>query len=105
MAEKKPIMRLYFAKLKEAWYEQSEEEMMEFMRKDQENLNALGCTFTTYDLRWSTEKWQFVGVEEWPNIEALEKRGKFEKEEAQLFRYVESKTYVGTRVIEEYGKE
>ena len=62
MAEKKPIMRLFFAKLKEAWYEQSEEEMMEFMRKDKENLDELGCTFTTYDLRWSTEEWQLSQV-------------------------------------------
>ncbi len=105
MAEKKPIIRLFFAKIKEAWYELSEEEMMEFMRKDQEKLNELGCTFTMYDLRWSNEEWDFVGVEEWPTIEALEKRGKFEKEELQGFRYVESKTYLGTRVIEEYGKE
>jgi hypothetical protein len=105
MAEKKPIIRLFFAKLKEAWYELSEEEMMEYMRKDQEILDELGCTFTMYDLRWSNEEWDFVGVEEWPTIEALEKRGQIEKEEMQGFRYVESKTYLGTRVLEEYGKE
>ncbi len=105
MAEEKPIIRLYFAKIREAWHNLSEEEQQEFMRKDNENLIELGCTFTMYDLRWSNEEWNFVGVEEWPNIEALEKRGKFEKEELQGFRYVESKTYLGTRVIEEYGKE
>ncbi len=105
MAEKKPITRLFFAKIKEAWYEQSEEEMKEYMRKDQENLAELGCTFLMYDLRWSNKEWDIVGVEEWPTIEALEKRGIFEKEEAQLFRYFEMKTYLGTRIIEEYGKE
>ena len=33
-------------------------------------------------------------VEEWPTIEALEKRAKFEYEELEAYRYVESKTYL-----------
>jgi len=58
------------------------------------------------DCRWSNEEWDFVGIEEWPTIEALEKRAKFEKEELEAFRYVESKTYLGTREsFAEYGKE
>lgn len=42
---------------------------------------------------------------EWPTIEALEKRAKFEKEELKAFRYAESKTDLGTLEIGEYGKE
>jgi hypothetical protein len=34
MAEKKPIIRVYFAKIKEAFYNLSEEEKYEFMSKD-----------------------------------------------------------------------
>ncbi len=107
MAEKKPIIRLFFAKIKEAFYNLSEEEMMEFMRKDRENLDELGCkVMMMIDCRWSNEEWDFVGIEEWPTIEALEKRGKFEKEELEGFRYVESKTYLGTREsFAEYGQE
>ena len=107
MAEKKPIIRLYFAKIKEAFYKLSEEEKKEFMRKDRENLDELGMkVLMMIDCRWSNEEWDFVGVEEWPTIEALEKRGKFEKEEMEAFRYVESKTYLGTREsFAEYGKE
>ncbi len=107
MAEKKPIIRLYFAKIKEAFYELSEEEKMEFMRKDREEMDELGMKLTMMiDCRWSTEEWDFVGIEEWPTIEALEKRAKFEKEELEGFRYVESKTYLGTREsFAEYGKE
>ena len=107
MAEKRPIIRLYFAKIKEAFYNLSEEEKNEFMLKDRKNLDELGMKIQMMiDCRWSNEEWDFVGVEEWPTIEALEKRGKFEKEELKAFRYVESKTYLGTREsFAEYGKE
>jgi hypothetical protein len=107
MDEKKPIIRVYFAKIKEAFYNLSEEEKKEFMRKDRENLDELGCkVLMMCDCRWSNEEWNFVGVEEWPSIEALEKRAKFEYEELEKYRYVESKTYLGTREsFAEYGKE
>jgi hypothetical protein len=79
---------------------------MAFMRKDRGNLDELGCKFETIDCRWSNEEWQFIGIEEWPNLEAIEKRAKFEKEELQTFRYVESKTILGTRESsDDYGKE
>jgi hypothetical protein len=107
MAEKKPIIRLFFAKIKEAFYKLSEEEKMKFMVKDRKNLDELGCkVLMMIDCRWSNEEWNYVGVEEWPTVEALEKRAKFEYEEMEKFRYVESKTYLGTREsFAEYGKE
>lgn len=106
MDEKKPIIRLYFAKIKKASYNLSEGEKYEFMRKDREQMDELGMKLMmTIDCRWSNEEWDFVGIEEWPSIEALEKRAEFEKEELEAFRYVESKTYLGTREIGEYGKE
>ena len=106
MAENKPIIRLFFAKLKEAFNDLSDEEKMEFMRKDRKNLDELGCKFETIDCSWSNEEWQFIGIEEWPNIEAIEKRAQFEKDELELSRYVESKTMLGTRESSvEYGKE
>ncbi|UCD73025.1 MAG: hypothetical protein JSW01_06200 [Candidatus Bathyarchaeota archaeon] len=107
MAEKKPIIRLYFAKIQEAFHDLSEKEKIEFMRKDRENMDKLGLKLLMMiDCRWSTEEWDFIGVEEWPNLEALQKRAQFEKEELQGFRYVVSKTYLGSpEGGEEYGKE
>jgi len=105
MAEKKPIVRVYFAKLKEAWFQLSEKEQIEFMRKDNEKLEELECTFTTYDCSWSNDEWQFFAVEEWPTIEAIEKLAKFQEEELEISRYVESKTFLDTSIIEDYGKE
>jgi hypothetical protein len=106
MAENKSIIRVYFAKIKEAFNNLSEEEKMDFMRKDRGNLDELGCKFETIDCRWSNEEWDFIGIEEWPSLDAIEKRAKFEKEELQVSRYVESKTILGTRESSaEYGKE
>ena len=107
MAEKKPIIRIFFAKIKEAYYNLSEKEKMEFMRKDREKMDELGMKLLMMiDCRWSNEEWNYVGVEKWPSIEALEKRAKFEYEELEKYRYVESKTYLGTQEsFAEYGKE
>ncbi|MEL4304258.1 hypothetical protein [Methanococcoides sp. LMO-2] len=107
MTENKPIIRMYFARIKEAFYDLSDEEKSEFMRKDREEMDELGMkVLMMIDCRWSNEEWDFVGIEEWPSIEALEEPGRFEKEELEAFRYVESKTYLGTsESFAEYGNE
>jgi hypothetical protein len=106
MVEKKPIIRLLFAKIKEAFYNLSEEEMKEIMLKDRKNLDELGCKWWMINCSWSTEEWNYIGIEEWPSLEVLEKRAKFENEELKKFRIIESKTYLGTREASaEYGKE
>jgi len=107
MSENKPIIRLLFAKIKAAFYKLSDEEQMEFMAKDCRNWEELGCkVLMMIDCRWSTEEWNYIGIEEWPTIEALEKRAKFEYEELEKYKYIESKTYLGTcESLAEYGME
>jgi len=107
MAEKKPIIRFLFARIKEAFYKLSEEEQQAFMIKDRKNLDGLGCkVLMMIDCRWSNEEWNYIGVEEWPTIEALEKRARFEFEKLKKFKYVDAKTYLGTREsFAEYGTE
>lgn len=106
MAEKGPIIRLMFAKIKEAFGDLSEEERMEYMRRDRENLDKLGCkVMMMVDCRWSNEEWDYIGVEEWPTMETLEKRARFEREELEVSRMAETKTYLGTREsFAEYGE-
>lgn len=107
MTESKPIIRLFFAKLKETFIGLPEEEKMAFMRKDRENLDELGMkAVVMIDCSWSNEDWDYIGVEQWPTKDALEKREQFENEELEVFKYVESKTYLGTpESFAEYGKE
>jgi len=97
MVENKPIVRLYFAKMKEAFSNLSDEEKVAFMRKDRENLDNLGMkAVTMIDCSWSNDEWDYVGVEQWPSMEAIEKRERFENEELEVFKFVVSKTLLGT---------
>ena len=107
MTDNKPIIRLFFAKMKKHFIDLPEDEKVAFMRKDRENLDELGMkAVSMIDCSWSNEEWDYIGVEQWPNMEAIHKREKFEKEELKVSRYVESKTYMGTpESFTEYGKE
>lgn len=107
MAESKPVIRLYFARMKEAFSDLSEEEKMDFMRRDRENLDKLGMkAISMIDCSWSNDDWDYVGVEKWPSLEAIEKREQFENEELKVFKYVESKTLLGTpESFDDYGKK
>lgn len=107
MEESKPIIRLYFAKMKEAFNELSEEEQWAFMKKDRENLDQLGMkAVIMLDCSWSNDEWDHVGVEEWPSMAAIEERERFENEELEVFKYVVSKTLLGTpESFAEYGKK
>jgi len=105
MAEKKPIIRVFFARLKEAWFEYSEEEKQEYMGKDRENIKELGGRLMAMcDCRWSNDEWQFFGVEEWPNMEAVQKRVKFEDEELESSRFVKRMTFLGSHEPDEYAE-
>ena len=76
------------------------------MRKDRENLDNLEMkAVSMIDCSWSNEEWDYIGVEEWPSLEAIKKRELFENEELEVFKYVESKTYLGTpESFDDYGK-
>jgi len=106
MTHRKPLARLLFVKMKDAYHNLSPEEKGAFMQRDRQNLDSLGMrAVMMIDCRWSNEKWDFIGVEEWPSLEALEERGRFEKEELATFKYIRSRSFVGTPVsFVEYGK-
>jgi len=106
MAEKKRIIRIMFAKIKPAYFELSEEEQQEFTRKDREKMESLGYKLHfMLDCSWSNEEWQFIGIEEWPSMEAIEEINKFYEEELDTSKYAEYKTYLATPVQDEYTQE
>ena len=107
MDEYKPIIRFYFAKMKKAFMDLSEEEKMAFMRKDRKNLDELGTkAIIMVNCIGSNEEWDYIGVEEWPTITAIREREKFENEELEVHKYAESKTYLGSaESFSEYGKD
>ena len=106
MAESKPVVRLFFVKMKQAFFELSAERRVAYMRKDRANLDALGMkALSMIDCSWSSDEWDYIGVEEWPSLEAIKQRELFESEELEVSKYVESRTYLGTpQSFDDYGR-
>ncbi|MDX1629870.1 MAG: hypothetical protein R3345_14280 [Fulvivirga sp.] len=106
MEENKPIIRLYFAKMREAFTELSEEEKSAFMKRDRQNLDTLGMTAVTMiNCSWSSDEWDYIGVEQWPSMAAIEEREKFENEVLEISKFIEYKIILGTpESFAEYGK-
>jgi hypothetical protein len=90
-----PIYKLWMAKPTEAWYQLSEEERASLMAKTMESLEKVGAKLI---LRctplWSSEQWALFGVEEYPDIEAVQKHTEtiFGIDH---FRYMESMSILG----------
>ncbi|MEJ2471515.1 MAG: hypothetical protein P8Y96_10395 [Desulfuromonadales bacterium] len=106
MTESKPIIRFYFAKMKEAFGKLPAEEKIAFMKKDRNNLDELGMkAVSMVNCSWSNDEWDYIGVEQWPSMEAIEKREDFENEELDVSKYVEFKTILGApESFDGYGK-
>jgi len=102
----KPIIRFFFAKLKAAFINLPDEEKMAFMKKDRGNLDELGMkVLTMVNCNLSDEEWDFIGVEQWPSMEAIRLREKFEKDELEISKYTDYKIILGTpESFDTYGK-
>jgi hypothetical protein len=91
-----PIVRLFFAKMKEAFFNLTEIERAAFMAKDRANLDELGMqAISMVNCSETDEQWDYIGVEGWPSMEAIAKREIFEDEDLQISKYVKYKTHVG----------
>jgi hypothetical protein len=98
MAEKKTIIKVLFMKPKEAYFGLSEEKRKEFVAKATKDVTEVGGKWLALcNCYWANEEWLWFGVMEFPDIEAVQKHSKF-IEELEQIRYVESKSYLGTRV-------
>jgi len=92
------IYHLFLAKPTEAWYQLSEEEQNQLLAKVAEALTQVGGkSIVNCNSSWSSEQWHFWGVEQYPNIEALQKHTEL-LNAVNWFRYVESMTLQGTEI-------
>lgn len=103
MAEGERIIRVMFVKIKPAYYKLSESEQKEFMRRDREKMEELGYKLRfMIDCSRSNGEWQFIGVEEWPSMEAVKEIERFHEEELNASKFAEYMTYLGTPVFDAY---
>ncbi len=91
-----PIYKLFLAKWSEAWYQLSQEEQNQLSAKVDEALTkAGGKRIVLCTSGWASEQWPFWGIEQFPDIEALQKHSEL-LNEFNHFRYLESWTILGT---------
>lgn len=90
-----PIHKLFRASFSEAWYRLSKAEQDSLLAKvNAAREKAGGTSVLLCDSSWSTEEWQFFGVEAYPNIEAVQKHAELLRE-FDWFRYLKSSTQLG----------
>ena len=90
------IYKLWMAKPKEADYQSSQEEESERSAKVVEALERVGGkrVLVCYS-RWSSEEWTAFGIEEFPDIEAVQEFTQH-LEELDHYRYLEVFSLLGT---------
>ncbi len=90
------IYHVYLGKPTEAWYQLSREEQGKLFAQAEEALAQVGGKgLVLCDSRWASEQWPFWGVEQYPNLEAVQKHAAL-LEAIHWFRYVEAMTLLGT---------
>jgi len=93
-----PIHKLFLAKPTAAWYQLSQEERITLLGKVGEALDQVGGkSIIIRNSSWASEQWSFWGVEQYPDLEALQKHTQL-LNELNWFRYVESMTVLGTEM-------
>lgn len=91
-----PVYKLFYARMKEPWFQLSKEEQDALFAKVVGALKqAGGKSVITCNSTWSSEKWWFWGVEEFPNLEAIQEHAKL-LDAIDWLRYCDSETLLGT---------
>jgi hypothetical protein len=92
-----PIYKLFVGRFSEAWYHLSQEEQNSLLAKLNEALEKVGGKRPILcDSSWCSDQWSFGGVEEFPNLEAVQQYTTALKE-LNWFRYCESTNVLGTK--------
>ena len=92
-----PIYKLFMGRFLEAWYQLSQEEQSSLLAKLNKALETVGGKRPILcDSSWSSDQWSFSGIEEFPNLEAVQKYAAALRE-LNWFRYCESTNVLGTK--------
>jgi hypothetical protein len=93
-----PIYKLWQGRFTEAWHQLPQEEQQRLLSQVPEALNtAGGRALVTCSAAWSNERWPFFGVEEFPDLEAVQRHQQL-LTDLNWARYIESRTTLGTEL-------
>ena len=89
------IYKLFVGKMTEIAYQVSPEEEAKMLAKVDEALEKVGGKrIISCDARWCGDQWTFFGVEEFPNIEAVQQHAKL-LGELKWFQYIDTISVLG----------
>ena len=94
----KPIYKLFMSKPKEAWYRLTEDEKKNLQIRLTDALEKVGGkSIISCFSGWSSERWPFFSVEEFPSIEAV---GELTPALLELSagRYFETESFLGIKI-------
>lgn len=95
-----PIYKMFYLRMKEAWFQLSQEERDAlFARIDEAMKSVGGKSMLTCESSWNSEKWWYWGVEEFPSMEAVQEYAHL-LAEMEWFRYCDSESLLGTKAPE-----
>ena len=91
-----PIYKAFYARPKPSWLALSQEEQASLLAKNRDALEKVGgkVIIACYS-GWSSEQWPYFGVEEFPDIEAVQKFSE-ELNKLKWPGYLDSITLLGT---------
>ena len=93
-----PIYKFFRGKFLPEWYQLSKEEQDSILAKLKDTLAKLGAKrIVLCNTYWSMDEWLWAGVEEFPNIEAVQKY-MATLHELNWGRYVDGSSLLGTKV-------
>ena len=94
-----PIYKLWQGRFTEAWHQLPEQEQQRLLGQVMEALNTTGGReLVVCDAAWSNERWPVFGVEEYPDLEAVQRHEQL-LTDLSWARYIDSRTTLGTELI------
>ena len=95
-----PVYQLFTARFTEAWYQLSQQERDQLLAKQEESMQKAGGKNLAFaESVWSNEKWQFFGVNEFRDLEALQSHTA-RLIEIEWFRYIDSNVILGKDYVQ-----
>ena len=93
-----PIYKLWQGRFTEVWHQLPKHEQRRLLGQVMEALNtAGGKELVICSAAWSNERWPFFGVEEFPDVEAVQRHEQI-LTDLNWARYMESRTTLGTEL-------
>ena len=92
------IYKLWQGRMTEAWHQLSQQEQQRLLSQVMDALNTVGGReLVICDAAWSSERWPIFGVEEFPDLEAVQRHEQM-LTDLNWLRYIESRTTLGAEL-------